>query len=84
MSGGDWLRDEDRVIGYVSGSGTAFAYPLKILNSHEIVNDVNDGVYVLVTYCLLPSVRQRAAYRQAGEASPFHDHDMGPVERVAS
>jgi hypothetical protein len=53
VSGGDWLDDDDRVIGYVSGSGTAFAYPLKILNSHEIVNDVIDGVYVLVTYCPL-------------------------------
>jgi hypothetical protein len=53
VTGGDWLDDDDRVIGYVSGSGTAFAYPLKILNSHEIVNDVIDGVYVLVTYCPL-------------------------------
>ena len=53
VAGGDWLSDGDRVIGYVSGDGAAFAYPLKILNSHEIVNDVIDGVYVLVSYCPL-------------------------------
>lgn len=50
---GDWLRDTDLVIGYASQSGEAFAYPIKILNFHEIVNDVIDGVPVLVSYCPL-------------------------------
>ena len=50
---GDWLRDTDMVIGYASQSGEAFAYPIKILNFHEIVNDVIDGVPVLVSYCPL-------------------------------
>ena len=40
------------VIGYVAGS-RAYAYPLKILNLHEIVNDYIDGVPVLVSYCPL-------------------------------
>ena len=47
-----WLHDSDIVIGYTSGS-EAFAYPIKMLDLHEIVNDVIDGVPVLVTYCPL-------------------------------
>ena len=52
VSGGTWLQPDDIVIGYVSG-GEAFAYPTKILNIHGIVNDVIDGVPVLVSYCPL-------------------------------
>ena len=35
---GDWLVQGDGVLGYVSSSGDAFAYPMKMLNFHEIVN----------------------------------------------
>ena len=38
----DWLGSDDVVIGYQSG-GEAYAYPLKVLTSHELVNDVIDG-----------------------------------------
>ena len=48
----DWLWDTNLVIGYVSQSD-AFAYPIKILNFRELVNDVIDGVPVLVSYCPL-------------------------------
>ncbi len=34
-------------------NGDAGAYPLRILLWHEIVNDVVDGVPVLVSYCPL-------------------------------
>ena len=47
-----WLRDSDLVIGYMSESG-AYAYPIKVLNLQELVNDVIDGVPVLVSYCPL-------------------------------
>ncbi|MFQ5902156.1 MAG: DUF3179 domain-containing protein [Candidatus Binatia bacterium] len=50
--GGDWLRPEDLVVGYV-GKDRAYAYPVKVLNFHEIVNDVIDGEKVLITYCPL-------------------------------
>ena len=53
VDGGDWLDDDDLVIGYVSQSGPTFAYPHKMLNLHEFVNDVIDGVPVLVSYCPL-------------------------------
>ena len=47
-----WLEDEDLVIGYRFGD-VASAYPLNILDIHEIVNDVIDGEPVLITYCPL-------------------------------
>jgi len=47
-----WLQDSDLVIGYVSGED-AYAYPINVLNSREIVNDDINGLPVLVTYCPL-------------------------------
>lgn len=47
-----WLRDSDLVIGYMSESD-AYAYPVKVLNFQELVNDVIDGVPLLVSYCPL-------------------------------
>lgn len=47
-----WLTDDDLIIGYESG-GEVFAYPIKILNFHEIVNDTIGGLPVLITYCPL-------------------------------
>ena len=43
-------HDETLVIGVEIG-GEARAYPLNILNHHEIVNDVMNGVPLLVTWC---------------------------------
>lgn len=47
-----FLRDEDRVLGLAAGQ-EAKAYPVKILNWHEIVNDAIGGEAVVVTYCPL-------------------------------
>ena len=47
-----WLQDSDLVIGYVSGED-AYAYPINVLNSREIVNDEINGLPVLITYCPL-------------------------------
>ena len=52
VGGGRWMRDDDLVLGY-SSEGGAFAYPIKMLDLHEIVHDIIDGVPVLVTYCPL-------------------------------
>jgi hypothetical protein len=48
----DFLQTEDRVLGIVI-SGKARAYPIKILNWHEIVNDSLNGNYFVITYCPL-------------------------------
>lgn len=47
-----FLKDEDVVLG-LELEGEARAYPLRILNWHEIVNDEVKGKAVLITYCPL-------------------------------
>ncbi len=47
-----YLERQDRVIGYVRGQ-EARAYPLKILNYHEIVNDRVGDLPLAITYCPL-------------------------------
>ncbi len=48
----DWLTNDDIVIGYAAGD-QAWAYPTRILNFHEIVNDTLAGEPVLIAYCPL-------------------------------
>ena len=48
----DFLDPEDRVIG-VSRNGEARAYPIAIMNWHEIVNDRIGDESIVVTYCPL-------------------------------
>ncbi len=47
-----WIEDDDRVIGVAFGD-EAVAYPIAILNWHELVNDVVGGRPILVTFCPL-------------------------------
>jgi hypothetical protein len=46
---GKYLVSDDRVIG-VAVAGEARAYPLRVLNWHEVVNDTLGGVPIAVTY----------------------------------
>ncbi len=46
---GKYLVSSDRVIG-VEINGEERAYPLRVLNCHEIVNDTLGGVHIAVTY----------------------------------
>ncbi|MCH6588153.1 MAG: DUF3179 domain-containing protein, partial [Proteobacteria bacterium] len=48
----EYMEDDDPVIALEVG-GEAKAYPLDILQSHEIVNDELGGIPVTVTYCPL-------------------------------
>ena len=48
----DYLRDDDLVFG-VEINGDARAYPLRILDWHEMFNDVVGGVPVSLAYCTL-------------------------------
>ena len=48
----DFLKSKDRVLG-IELNGVARAYPIRILNYHEIVNDAFGGNAVVVTYCPL-------------------------------
>ncbi|HHJ17333.1 MAG TPA: DUF3179 domain-containing protein [Gammaproteobacteria bacterium] len=48
----DFLQDNDPVLG-IDRNGTRKAYPVKILNYHEIVNDRFNRESVVVSYCPL-------------------------------
>ena len=63
------LTDERTVIGLRTG-GDARAYPLSILNVHEVVNDVLDRP-VIVTYCPICRSGMVADRRIGGEAAVF-------------
>jgi hypothetical protein len=72
---GDWrdlqwsLADEDQVVG-VARDGEARAYPLSLLNWHEVVNDTFDGP-LLVTYCPLCGSAVTAVRTVNGEETIF-------------
>lgn len=78
----DILADEDLILGYVTDSGQAYAYPVKILNFHEIVNERLEGVPLVVTYC--PLCRSGVVYDRRldgreltfGNTSALYDNDM--------
>jgi len=48
----NWLKPDDRVLGLVI-NGVVKAYPVSILNWHEIVNDELAGRAVVVSFCPL-------------------------------
>ncbi|MDT8283342.1 MAG: DUF3179 domain-containing protein [Gammaproteobacteria bacterium] len=48
----DFIKDDDRVLG-ITIAGISRAYPIKILNWHEIVNDSIGDVFFTITYCPL-------------------------------
>jgi len=47
-----WLNDDDLVLGLVR-NGVARAYPFRIMNWHEIVNEKIKNEAILITYCPL-------------------------------
>jgi hypothetical protein len=47
-----YLSQGDRVLG-IEVNGVARAYPIRILNYHEIINDIVGGEAIVVTYCPL-------------------------------
>ncbi len=48
-----WLQEDDVVVGYVDPTGAAWAFAVRMLNQHEIVNDELGGQKVLISYCPL-------------------------------
>ncbi|MEN8240034.1 MAG: DUF3179 domain-containing protein, partial [Actinomycetota bacterium] len=84
---GDWLDPSDLVLGY-EGTDSAYAYPFKILNFHEIVNEEIDGVPILVSYC--PLCRSAIVYDRRldgmelefSNTSALHESDLVMVDRT--
>ena len=86
-STGEWLDGGDLVLGYISARGQPYAYPVKILNFHEIVNDEIDGIPVLVSYC--PLCRSGVVFDRRlggrtlsfGNTSALYENGMVMVDR---
>lgn len=66
----DFLTDESRVMGMVR-NGIAKAYPIAILNYHEIVNDEFDGENMVVSFCPLCGTGMAFSSDIGGEAKSF-------------
>ncbi|MEA3275697.1 MAG: DUF3179 domain-containing protein [Pseudomonadota bacterium] len=66
----DFLEGEDAVLGLVR-NGVVKAYPIPIMNWHEIVNDRVGGERVAVTYCPLCGTGVAFASRAKGRALTF-------------
>lgn len=83
----DWLAPTDVVLGYVDQSGDAWAFPVRILNFREIVNDQFAGLPVLVSYCPLCGSgvvfdrRPDGATLSFSNTSALHENDMVMVDR---
>ncbi len=78
-----WLADDDIVLGYAAGD-EAYAYPVKILNYHEIASHEVDGRAILASYC--PLCRSGIVYDRwlpdagaplvLGNTSALYESDM--------
>ncbi len=87
VAGGDWLAPDDSVLGYEAADGQAYAYPTKMLNFHEIVNDELGDVPVLISYC--PLCRSGVVYDRRldgqllsfGNTSALYQSDLVMYDR---
>lgn len=66
----NWLKPDDRVIG-IEINGEHRAYPIRILNYHEIVNDRIGDTAFAVTYCPLCGTGVAFDAEVAGKARQF-------------
>ena len=74
--------DDGLVLGFVADDGKAYAYPIAILNRHEIVNERLAGTPVVITYC--PLCRSGVVYDRRvgdheltfGNTNALYDNDL--------
>ena len=64
------LGDKDRVLG-ITRSGVIRAYPVRILNWHEVVNDRLGSEFIAITYCPLCGTGVAFSARVAGKDAAF-------------
>lgn len=93
-SDADWLKPDDLILGYVGADGSAFAYPHRVLNFHEIVNDDVAGTPILVSYCPLcrsgvvfdrrPDDLRHDGVLTFGNSSALYENDLVLVDRETS
>jgi Protein of unknown function (DUF3179) len=75
-----WLQDDELVFG-IEIAGDARAYPLRILDWHEMVNDVIGGLPVTLAYCTLCGSGILYDARVPGYDEPFVFGSSGLVYR---
>ncbi len=84
---GVWLNPDDLILGYVDSEDQAYAYPARILDLHEIVNDELGGQPVLISYC--PLCRSGIVYDRVldgqllsfGNTSALYESDLVMFDR---
>ncbi|MCH8008919.1 MAG: DUF3179 domain-containing protein [Chloroflexi bacterium] len=82
-----WLGSNDLILGYVADGGQAYAYPTRILDQHEIVNDELGGRAVLISFC--PLCRSGIVYDRSldgrllsfGNTSALYESDLVMYDR---
>jgi hypothetical protein len=86
-----WLQPGELILGMVDADGQAWAWPHRILNLHEIVNDTIADVPVLVSYC--PLCRSGVIYDRRvlagdeqrtlsfGNTSALYENDLVMIDR---
>jgi len=82
-----WINDNEVVVTYTDLDGGEWAYPVRILNFHEIVNEELAGVPVVITYCPLCGSgvvydrRLNGRELSFSNTSALHQSDMVMVDR---
>jgi len=66
----DFLAEDDRILG-MERNGTAKAYPIRILNYHEIVNDRFGEESVVVSFCPLCGTGMAFSSKVGGRTHSF-------------
>ena len=69
----DYLEGDERVFG-IELNGEAKAYPHRIMDAHEMCNDIVGGVHVSLSYCTLcgSGVLYAGAHRVSRRQEAFH------------
>ena len=83
----DFIAPDDLMLGYVADDGRPYAFPIGILNFHEIVNDTLAGRAIVMTYC--PLCRSGVVYDRVldgrlltfGNTSALYQNDLVMFDR---
>jgi len=82
-----WIPADDVILAYTDDAGGEWAYPVRTLNFHEIVNDELAGKPVLISYCPLCSGgvvydrRVEGLELSFSNTSALHQSDLVMVDR---
>lgn len=83
----NWLKDSNVVFG-INRNGVTRAYPQRILNWHEIINDTISGDPIVVTFCPLCGSavaferKVNSAIVEFGVSGKLHNNDLVMYDRA--